>query len=149
MQSYSKIIWKILKHFTTQFLQAQTLYFWSIDLRSLYTQTYTIYIITIYTLNDLVKEQLHISKVELIGENFFPLAEKLFHVYPIKLWLSKMLLLVLARSLASQKVRKGRVKYGLYCPLFYSCRPHHAFYTQGTSWAKNYKMLQLYFSYCQ
>ena len=29
----------------------------------------------IYTLNDLVKEQLHISKVELIGENFFPLAE--------------------------------------------------------------------------
>ena len=25
----------------------------------------------IYNLNDLVKEQLHISKVELIGENFF------------------------------------------------------------------------------
>ena len=107
---------------------------------------YNIHNIYIYTLNDLVKEQLHISKVELIGENFFPLAEKLFHVYPIKLWLSKMLLVLLARSLASQKVRKGRVKYGLYCPLFYSCRPHHAFYTQGTSWAKNYKMLQLYFS---
>ena len=36
---------------------------------------YNIHNIYIYTLNDLVKEQLHISKVELIGENFFPLAE--------------------------------------------------------------------------
>ena len=43
--------------------------------RSLYPNTYNIHSILLYTLNDLVKEQLHISKVELIGENFFPLAE--------------------------------------------------------------------------
>ena len=94
----------------------------------------------------MVKEQLHISKVELIGENFFPLAET-FSRLSHQVVAFKDATSTIARSLASQKVRKGRVKYGLYCPLFYSCRPHHAFYTQGTSWAKNYKMLQLYFCY--
>ena len=97
----------------------------------------------------MVKEQLHISKVELIGENFFPLAETFSRLSHQVVAFKDATTSTKARSLASQKVRKGRVKYGLYCPLFYSCRPHHAFYTQGTSWAKNYKMLQLHFSYRQ